>query len=270
MIDVYERNMDYLCGMELSSCEIEEITANIIFNEFMLYDFKDLMFEEDITDYEISEIIYHKESKQFVNVYVFDADYYDAFVFQAYNIPGRNYTDVGACIMISKAFCALNNVVYKAVLGHELAHLDHEAKQFKKFDDSQLQMRYSLIEVYCDIKGFELLCNTQEIEENLSDIIDTICPNYRTLDTFFDSPKIREIELRKTFMRLYIKGKINSETIANYIDKNYLKHMYFINKNAAYYDYLAYEKYNDKSKWSKTARVRFMDYSYKVVNKYFI
>ena len=202
MIDVNERNNEYLKGMGVNKHDIDKIVNNIVFKEFKLFDFNENVFEEDIHEFELSEVIYHKESKQFINVYVFDADYFDAFVFQAYNIPGRKYTDVSACVMISKAIYQLNDTVYRAILGHELSHLDYETKHFKKFDESQLQIRYSLIEAYCDIKGFELLCDKQEIEENLNEIIKTIYPNYESLDKFYDSPKIRELELRKMFIKL--------------------------------------------------------------------
>ena len=263
MVIMHEENIDYLKRLQVNEEDIEIIMDNIIFKEERIFDFRENIFNNDVQDYELFEIIYHKKSKQFVNVYIENSEEYDAFEFQAYNIPGRKFTDVGICIMISRKFYDTDKTLFYAVLGHELAHIDFS--NLVKFNDHSFQNRYSILEAYCDIKGVEMFCNKEDVKKSLQIIIESICPPEQITNKSIS----REIEIRKMLLRLYLKGKINSEIIAVYINNNYLKHMLFIEHNDDRY-YELYSKFNDTSKWSKDARRRLMYYKDYTVNKYFI
>ena len=262
MIDMNERNYDYLKGMNVSESDIEIIMSNIPIKGGKIFDFKEITFDGEIKDYKLSKIIYHDNTKQSINVYLIDMDYFEAFEFQGYNVPGRNFTDVVTCIMISKKFYELGETVFYAVLGHEIAHLDFE--NLPKFNDHVYQTRYSIIEVYCDIKGVEMFCNRKEVEKSLSKIINTICPsNYKR-----NKGEAREVELRKKFLRLYVQGKINSKMIGEYINKNYLNHMNYIEQNDDKFLEVC-DKFSTKCN-SRDARNRLIEYKDFLLNKYFI
>lgn len=263
MVNMYERNMDYLKRLNVSEDDINTIMNNIIFKEEKIFDFKVSMFENEVYSYELFEVIYHEGSKQFINIYIENSLEFDAFEFQSYNIPGRKFTDVGMCVVISKKFYNTNKTLFYAVLGHEIAHMDFS--NLVKFNDHSYQNRYSILEAYCDVKGLEMFCNKEDVKKSLDVIINSIYPLERIPNKLIG----RELEIRKSMIRLYLKGKINSETIANYINNNYLNHMLFIEHNDEK-NYEVYSKFNNISKWSKNARRRLTSYRDYIANKYFI
>jgi hypothetical protein len=180
-------------------------------------------------------------------------------VSQVYNIPGRDMTDVEFAIFISEQFLINNEVAFNCILGHELAHIDFY--NIPKYDDMLVvQERYPFIEIYCDIKGFEFI-NDKELIRN----------NIHTIKKQIGIVKTRENELRFTFIRLFLKGLVDSEFVRMYIEKNYLNHMEYSEKVVKHYKNVVCSYRIDKrSRWSKDIELKFAEYCLRLLNKYIV
>ena len=231
MVNIRKENIDYL----RKECEIDESDINIIlssapFSNSYLYDFYDVIYEFEIDEYELYEVRYNETIKQDVFIFKIDCvDIESAFMTQVFNIPGLdNWTDVKFAVFISLEIME-DELKYNYMLGHELAHIDFY--NLPRFDDHLLQERYSIIEAYCDVKSLE----------NITDK-DTRMKSFEFMvNQFEDYPTdcydlIREREIRVMFARLFLKGKISSETIHSYICENYLKHMFYLSDQQKKYE----------------------------------
>lgn len=258
MVNIVERNMDML-NYEVENKElIDKIVKNIICPNGLLNNFDELIYEACIEHYRLYTEVYSDSINRNVLVYLIEDEDDIAFMSQAYNIPGRDVSDVEFVIFISEHFLIDNEVAFNCILGHELAHIDFY--NLPKYNSHGAQNRYPFIEVYCDIKGFEFVNDKDAIKDNI-----------QTIKKQIGIAKLREIELRFTFIRLFLKGLVDSEFIRLYIEKNYLKHMDYLEKVVEHHDEVIYNyKVNERKRWSKDIEQKFIEYGVSLLTKYIV
>lgn len=258
MVNIVERNMDML-NYEVENKELrDKIVENIICPNGLLNDFNELTYEACTEHYRLYKEIYSDSINRNVLVYLIEDEDDIAFMSQAYNIPGRDVSDVEFVIFISEHFLIDNEVAFNCILGHELAHIDFY--NLPKYNSHGAQDRYPFIEVYCDIKGFEFVNDKDAIKDNI-----------QTIKKQIGIAKLREIELRFTFIRLFLKGLVDSEFIRLYIEKNYLKHMDYLEKVVEHHDEVIYNyKVNERKRWSKDIEHKFIEYGVSLLTKYIV
>lgn len=258
MVNIVERNMDMLNYEVVNEDIINKIVENIICPNGLLNDFNELIYEAGTEHYRFYMEIYVESINRNVLVYLIEDVDDIAFMSQSYNIPNRDITDVEFVIFISEHFLIDNETAFKCILGHELAHVDFY--NLPKYNSHGAQDRYPFIEIYCDIKGLEFVNNKEAIRNNMQ-IIKRQIGVYKT----------REIELRFIFIRLYLKGLVNSDTIRMYIEKNYLQHMQYLEKVMEHHDEILYNyKVNERKRWSKDIESKFIEFSISLINKYIV
>lgn len=258
MVDIVERNMDMLNYEVMNEEIINKIVENIICPNGLLNDFNELIYEAGTEHYRLYKEVYSSSINKNALVYLIEDEDDIAFMSQVYNIPGRDMTDVEFVIFISEHFLIDNEVAFNCILGHELAHIDFY--NLPKYNSHGAQDRYPFIEIYCDIKGFEFVNNKDDIRDNV-----------QTIKKQIGIAKTREIELRYTFIRLFLKGLVDSEFIRMYIEKNYLSHMSYLEKVVEYHDDVIYNyKINERKRWSKDIEYKFAKYGIRLLNKYIV
>ena len=100
---------------------------------------------------------------------------------------------------------------------------------------------------------------------------DGIRDNVQTIKKQIGITKTREIELRFTFIRLFLNGLVDSEFIRMYIEKNYLSHMTYLEKVVEYHDVVIYNyKINERKRWSKDVELKFAEYGIRLLTKYIV
>ena len=256
MIDICERNNDMLVYSIGNEETVEEIKRNIICPNGLLHDFKELIYEVCTEHYRLYTEAYNETIKRNVLVYLIEDEDDLAFMSQVYNIPGRKITDVEFVIFISERFLLDNEIIFKCILGHELAHVDFY--NLPKYNSHGAQDRYPFIEIYCDLKGYELVNNSQAIRENVKTIKRQIGINNK-----------REIELRFTFLRLFLKRIVDSRMLYKYIERNYLRHMEKLESIVEFHDERMYDyKIVERKYWSDVKEKKFIDYCSSLLQKY--
>ena len=255
MVDIIERNM-MLLNYEVKDKDlIDKIVKNIICPNGLLNDFDELVYEAGTEHYSFYMEVYSDSINRNVLVYLVEDEDDIAFMSQAYNIPNRDKSDVEFVIFISEHFLIDNEIAFKCILGHELAHIDFY--NLPKYNSHSVQNRYPFIEIYCDIKGFEFVNDK-----------DAIRKNFQIIKKQIGIARTREIELRFTFIRLFLKGLVDSEFVRMYIEKNYLNHMEYLEKVIEFHDNLIYNfKTNERKKWSKDLEFKFKEYGISLLNK---
>lgn len=218
MLNVYEDNLEYLKDV-CYDYEIEQVLDSLIIKNSYVYKFIDLIYDFDIDEYVLYDIVKIKGYDK--PVYVYSVDCYDnelACLVQSFYIPHIvNDLDVHFVAFISNEIIE-DELQYRYILGHELAHIDF--LHLDKYEDHAFQERFHLIEAYCDIKSLDSIkdikteayvnmMKEQEIDENMY--------NY-----FYS---VKERLVRRRLLRLYMKGKLTVEMLYNYIIHNYDRHM---------------------------------------------
>ena len=258
MVNIVERNNDMLVYSIGNEETVEEIKRNIICPNGLLNDFEELIYEAATEHYRLYTEVYNETIKRNVLIYLIEDEDDMAFISQAYNIPGRKMTDVEFVIFISEHFLLDNEVAFKCILGHELAHIDFY--NLPKYNSHGAQDRYPFIEIYCDLKGYELVNDKNSIKDNVQ-IIKKQIGNFKN----------REIELRHTFIRLFLNGTVDSEFVKKYIEKNYLNHMNYLEKVVEYHDMVIYsDRFKDRKRWSEKAQFRLSEYGVSLLRKYIV
>lgn len=258
MVDIVERNTDMLNYEVKDNVLINKILKNIICPNGLLNDFNELVYEVGTEHYRLYTEVYSASINRNVLVYLIEDEDNVACMSQVYNIPKRDVFDVEFVIFISEHFLIDNEVAFKCILGHELAHIDFY--NLPKYNSHGAQNRYPFIEIYCDIKGFEYINDKKAIKDNIQIIKRQI-----------GIAKTRENELRFTFIRLFLKGLVDSEFIRIYIEKNYLQHMQYLEKVVEFHDEIIYNyKVNERKKWSKDIEFKFIEYGVSLLSKYIV
>lgn len=258
MVDIVERNMDMLKYEVVNEELVDKIAKNIICPNGLLNDFNELIYEAGTEHYRLYKEVYSSSINKNVFVYLIEDEDDIAFMSQVYNVPGRDITDVEFAIFISEHFLIDNEVAFNCILGHELAHIDFY--NLPKYNSLGAQERYPFIEIYCDIKGFEFVNDR-----------DAIINNIRTIKKQIGIAKTRENELRFTFIRLFLKGLVDSEFVRMYIEKNYLNHMEYLEKVMEFYDNVIYNyKNNERKRFSKDNELKFAEYCMRLLTKYIV
>ena len=258
MVDIVERNIDMLNYGVMNEDIINKIVENIICPNGLLNDFNDLIYEVGTEHYSMYKEVYSDSINRNVLVYLIEDVDDVAFMSQVFSIPGRDMTDVEFVIFISEHFLIDNEVVFNCILGHELAHIDFY--NLPKYNSHNAQNRYPFIEIYCDIKGFEFVNDKDVIRNNIQIIKKQI-----------GIAKTRENELRFTFIRLFLKGLADSEFVRMYIEKNYLNHMEYLEKVVEFYEnVMCNYRINERSRWTKDDKSKFIEYCERVLTKYIV
>lgn len=259
MVNIVKRNMDALNYGVMNENTINKIVENIICPNGLLNDFNDLIYEVGTEHYRMYKEVYVDSINRNALVYLIEDEDDIAFMSQVYNIPGRDMTDVEFAVFISEHFLIDNEVAFNCILGHELAHIDFY--NLPKYNDLlTVQERYPFIEIYCDIKGFEFI-NDKEIIRN----------NIYIIKKQIGIAKTRENELRFTFIRLFLKGLVDSEFVRMYIEKNYSNHMEYTEKVVKKYEnVICNYRINERNRWSKDIELKFAEYCRRLLTKYIV
>lgn len=258
MVDIVERNIDML-NYEVENKElIDKIVKNILCPNGLLNDFNELIYEMGTEHYRMYKEVYSDSINRNAFVYLIEDEDDIACMSQVYNIPGRDMTDVEFVIFISEHFLIDNEVTFNCILGHELAHIDFY--NLPKYNSHGAQDRYPFIEIYCDIKGFEFVNDKDAIRNNI-----------QTIKKQIGVSKVRENELRFTFIRLFLKGLADSEFVRMYIEKNYLNHMEYLEKVVEFYENVVYNyKIIGSVRWTKDVESKFIEYCRRLLTKYIV
>lgn len=239
MVNVYEENLTYLNYMGYTKDEIDEIMSTFKFENAFVYNFIDILDEFDIDGFKLHDMVFSDTLNQSVFVYSIECNYGQfAFMSPLVEIPdNQDALEVRFAIFLTEDIIE-NELFYKHVLGHELAHIDFY--DLPEYDDHECQDRYPIIESYCDIKSLDLV----ETDEDKYEILNLLMESIKSEDMYYDVVSLREYEIRTKFMRLAIKGKLNSEMVGKYIKDNYTRHMEFLSENMKKYDEFKKNKLN--------------------------
>lgn len=258
MVNIVERNIDMLNYEVMDKNITDKIVENIICPNGLLNNFNELIYEIGTEHYRLYKEIYSDSINRNAFVYLIEDEDDIAFVSQVYNIPGRDITDVEFAIFISEHFLIDNEVAFNCILGHELAHIDFY--NLPKYNSHGAQDRYPFIEIYCDIKGFEFVNDKDAIRNNI-----------QTIKKQIGVSKVRENQLRFTFIRLFLKGLVDSKFVSMYIEKNYLNHMEYLEKVVEVYENVVYNyKIIGSERWSKDIELKFIEYCRRLLTKYIV
>lgn len=230
-MDMNNINAGYLLNWCLDNgieCDDEDRVCDLIidsaaFPESYLYSFDDIEYEFDIIDYSLHDKIYDERIKQDIYVYETIVDEIkDGFMAQTYNIREiDNPLTVRFCVFLSDDVVE-DKVLYKYMLGHELAHID--LFDLPKYDKHYNQYRYVITEAYCDVKSLE---GMKDLEERQA-VYDIIMEDIKSIGDIDDVRNKRESEIRRSLMREFMKGRITSKDIYEYIIDNYDRHMKYL------------------------------------------
>lgn len=265
MMNIYEENVNYLrdlCDDE----ELNQVIESAKFPDAFIYNYYEVIDDFNIVGCELYEEIYSDVLENTVLVYKIKHLYSDmAFLVQVFDVP-----DVPNCfetrfVMFISEEMVEDKIFYKHVVGHEIAHLDFY--HLPEFDEHEYQERYPFIETYCDLKALENIDNKTDKYHILQKLMETMKDVDENILDEIDAE--REYEIRTKFMRLAIKGKITSEMVANYINRNYIRHMEYLSKAAK-----EYEEFEEKR--FKSIDLSFEAFCYqnrierRLLNKYYI
>ena len=220
MINVYEENLEYLKDVCYED-EVNQVLDSLIIKNSFVYKFDDLIYEFDIDNYVLYDIIKIKGYDK--PVYIYSVDCYGeefACLSQSFYIPHViDDLDVHFVAFIS---CDIieDELKYKYVLGHELSHIDF--LHLDKYDNHTFQKRYHLIEAYCDVKSLSLFLDGEEKQKAYVDMINDNKVDVNSRNCIYN---IKERLIRTRMMKLYMKGKINVGMLYKYIINNYERHM---------------------------------------------
>jgi hypothetical protein len=230
-MDMNNINAGYLLNWCLDNgieCDDEDRVCDLIidsaaFPESYLYSFDDIEYEFDIIDYSLHDKIYDERIKQDIYVYETIVDEIkDGFMAQTYNIREvGNPLTVRFCVFLSDDVVE-DKILYKYMLGHELAHID--LFDLPKYDKHYNQYRYVITEAYCDVKSLE---GMEDLEERQA-VYDMIMEDISSIGEIDEVRNIRESEIRRCLMREFMKGRITSKDIYKYIIDNYDRHMKYL------------------------------------------
>ena len=239
MVNVYEENLTYLNYMGYTKDEIDEIMSTFKFENAFVYNFIDILDEFDIEHFKLYDMVFSDTLNQSVFVYSIECNYEQfAFMSPLVEIPdNQDPLEVRFAIFLTEDIIE-NELFYKHVLGHELAHIDFY--DLPEYDDHECQNRYPIIESYCDIKSLDLV----ETDEDKYEILNLLMESIKSEDMYYDVVSLREYEIRTKFMRLAIKGKLNAEMVGKYIKDNYIRHMEYLSENMKKYDEFKKSKLN--------------------------
>lgn len=241
MINIYEENINYLrdlCDDE----ELNQVMESAKFPNSFIYNFWEVIDDFNIMSFELYEEMYSDVLGKNVLIYKIQHSNADiAFLTQLFDVP-----DVPDCFetrfaMFISEEMTEDEIFYKHVVGHEIAHLDFF--DLPEFDDHEFQERYPFIEAYCDLKSLEIMNKDNDTDKYyaLVRMMDNIKENVG--EYMDDVDTIREYEIRSKFMRLAIKGKLTSKMVANYINKNYIRHMEYLSNNVVRYEKFSKTKF---------------------------
>lgn len=232
-MDMNNINAGYLLNWCLDNGigeEDEDKVCDIIINsaafpESYLYAFDDIEFEFDIHDYSLHDVIYDERINQ--DIYIYETlvdEIKDGFMAQAFNIREiDSQLTARFCVFLSEDVVE-NKLLYKYMLGHELAHID--LFDLPKYDKHYNQYRYVITEAYCDVKSLENITDLNERQE----VYEMIMEDIKSIGEIDEVRNIRESEIRRSLMREFMKGRVTSKDIYQYVIDNYKRHMEYLDK----------------------------------------
>ena len=224
-IDITNKNLWYLQDIGYNLSEINKIIESAPFPNQFIYDFNEVAGSwGSWGSVKFKYRTYNDTIKQYIYIYELDDIEGYGCVSQVFDIPEENNElntrlAIGLSYDVFKDDCKL-----KYTLGHEIAHID--LFHLPEYTNHPYQMRYSLIEAYCDVKAIESIEDREEQVKAFRYIKDYLLS---LTDGAYDTR--RENEIRFACVRLYLKGKLTSKMLYDYIITHYEQHMQLLDRN---------------------------------------